>query len=255
MITLILHLYDNTDNPKRSKQNGTEPIYLTRNEHVIELFCGEGRQTIKWLTLAAAGRLKQLRKSTHGRLRIREAYLGIDSDFLVPSSIDTKRSEDLNDLSPLKDPYAKICDVFQDLDHIWINFDERGGTVSRWKTAAYHFDKQTTDSTSAVPESSPRKVEKVEKKAHVSVILPRVYECDAKDYYDTNRLLDKALHADWEQHMKKPKWLERQDKDVFRELNNFYPALVSIFRYFSALGDGALFKVNKNEFNAFIKKM
>ena len=81
MITLILHLYDNTDNPKRSKQNGTEPIYLTRNEHVIELFCGEGRQTIKWLTLAAAGRLKQLRKSTHGRLRIREAYLGIDSDF------------------------------------------------------------------------------------------------------------------------------------------------------------------------------
>ena len=126
--------------------------------------------------------------------------------------------------------------------------------MSRWKTAAYHFDKQTTDSTSAVPEPSPHKVEKVEKKAHVSVILPRVYECDAKDYYDTELLLDKALHADWEQHMKKPKWLERQDKDVFRELNHFYPALVSIFRYFSALGDGGLFKVNKNEFNAFIKK-
>ena len=41
MITLILHLYDNTDNPKRSQQNATEPIYLDRNEHVIELFCGE----------------------------------------------------------------------------------------------------------------------------------------------------------------------------------------------------------------------
>ena len=51
-------------------------------------------------------------------------------------------------------------------------------------------------------------------------------KCDAKDYYDTELLLNKALHADWEQHMKKPKWLERQDKDVFRELNHFYPALV-----------------------------
>ena len=55
MITLILHLYDNTDNPKRSQQNATE--------HVIELFCGEGMQSIKWLTLAAAGRLKHLRKN------------------------------------------------------------------------------------------------------------------------------------------------------------------------------------------------
>ena len=63
MITLILHLYDNTDNPKRSQQNATEPIYLDRNEHVIELFCGEGMQSIKWLTLAAAGRLKHLRKN------------------------------------------------------------------------------------------------------------------------------------------------------------------------------------------------
>ena len=30
MITLILHLYDNTDNPKRSQQNATEPIYLVK---------------------------------------------------------------------------------------------------------------------------------------------------------------------------------------------------------------------------------
>ena len=64
----------------------------------------------------------------------------------------------MNDLSPLNDPYAKICDVFQDLDHIWINFDERGGTVSRWKTkmfsALYHFDKQATDSTPAVSDDS-----------------------------------------------------------------------------------------------------
>ena len=64
LVKVILHLYDNTNNPKRSQQNATEPIYLDRNEHVIELFCGEGMQSIKWLTLAAAGRLKHLRKNT-----------------------------------------------------------------------------------------------------------------------------------------------------------------------------------------------
>ena len=144
MITLILHLYDNTDNPKRSQQNGTEPIYLDRNEHVVELFCGDGLQTIKWLTLTSAHRLKQLRK-THGRLRLREAYLGIDCDFLMPSSIDTKRrgvDENDADILPLKNPYAKIKDVFQDQDHVWINFDERGGAVTKWKRAAYHLNKE-----------------------------------------------------------------------------------------------------------------
>lgn len=62
------------------------------------------------------------------------------------------------------------------------------------------------------------------------------------------------MHADWEQHMKKPKWLSRQDKSVFETMRTFYPALISIFRYYSALGSGALFKVNKNEFNSFLKQ-
>ena len=258
MITLILHLYDNTDNPKRSQQNATEPIYLDRNEHVIELFCGEGMQSIKWLTLAAAGRLKHLRKNTMtGRVRFREAYLGIDSQFLMPSSIDTKRrdAKDDTNLLPLKNPYAKIKDVFEDQDHIWINFDERGGTVTKWKTTAYHLDKELVIPKPQSPkkEESPLKME-AKGPTHLSIILPRVYECDAKDYYDTQILLDKALLADWEQHMKKPKWLERQDKTVFETIRQFYPALISIFRYYSALGGGQLFKTNKNEFNSFLKR-
>ena len=178
MITLILHLYDNTDNPKRSQQNATEPIYLDRNEHVIELFCGEGMQSIKWLTLAAAGRLKHLRKNTMtGRVRFREAYLGIDSQFLMPSSIDTKRrdAKDDTNLLPLKNPYAKIKDVFEDQDHIWINFDERGGTVTKWKTTAYHLDKELV-----IPKpQSPKKEESV---------LDEVISCMSKDWWKKTQL-------------------------------------------------------------------
>ena len=99
-IRLFLHLIDKSDSPNRSAGTHQEPLYDAPNDHTVILHVGKGTQTLKWLALAAQGRLKMLRRR-NGRLRSREIR-GRDVNFLPEKVTTTQRGRHM-------DPYARIC--------------------------------------------------------------------------------------------------------------------------------------------------
>ena len=90
-MTIHLRISDTTFVPKRSLRNGVEAIAkYAKREHNIDQYIGEGEQTFRWLVLAARERLLALYNINKGKLRHREATVGIPGAF-IPNKV---RSED-----------------------------------------------------------------------------------------------------------------------------------------------------------------
>ena len=145
-IKLYLHLIDKSDNPSRSAGTHQEPLFNRPNDYIVALHVGDGRQSLKWLAMAAQGRMKMLRKRS-GRVRAREPILGSPADAL-PEMINMEDDGQTKKIS--SNPYAKVRDIFKSGDHVWIHFDQSGGSITHWKAAAYsgtdgYKDSKTSD--------------------------------------------------------------------------------------------------------------
>ena len=284
-IKLYLHLLDKSDNPSRSIGTHQEPLFNDPNDHTITLHVGEGRQSLKWLAMAAQGRMKMLRKRS-GRVRAREPMLGSQADAL-PEMINMEDDGQTEKIA--SDPYAKIRDLFKSGDHVWIHFDQSGGSITHWKAAAYSgtdgykeskgeddagkaldmpplasialestvngtvprqsYPVSPSEKAAYSPRLSPRRMrtppnaeteENSSSRATVrplSVVQPRPYECDSRDYFDSPECLSKLLSLDWKHHVENPQMIKPLTERAFRELRPFYPALVSLYRYYSCVGD------------------
>lgn len=245
-IRLFLHLIDKSDSPNRSTGTHQEPLYDAPNDHTVILHVGKGTQTLKWLALAAQGRLKMLRRR-NGRLRSREIR-GRDVNFLPEKVTTTQRGRHM-------DPYARICDVFKNEGHVWIEFDESGGNVTHWKEhafkahepgtlakgipleAPYDHDTIASPRLTVRPNSPPQLLSppNASLSQPPSVMTQRAYECDSRSYYDTVDTIMNALLYDWKTHLNQPKHIT-VTQDKWMELEPFYPSLLSIYRYYATAG-------------------
>ena len=122
-IRLFLHLIDKSDSPNRSAGTHQEPLYDAPNDHTVILHVGKGTQTLKWLALAAQGRLKMLRRRTDA-CALAKFVAGTPTS--CPKKSRLRNVEGHGSVRP-------HCDVFKNEGHVWIEFDESGGNVTHWK--------------------------------------------------------------------------------------------------------------------------
>eukprot|EP00945_MAST-04E_sp_MAST-4E-sp1_P002146 g2146.t1 len=229
-IKLYLHLLDKSDNPSRSIGTHQEPLFNDPNDHTITLHVGEGRQSLKWLAMAAQGRMKMLRKRS-GRVRAREPMLGSQADAL-PEMINMEDDGQTEKIA--SDPYAKIRDLFKSGDHVWIHFDQSGGSITHWKAAAYS---GTDGYKESKGEDDAGKALDMPPLASIALESTVNGTCDSRDYFDSPECLSKLLSLDWKHHVENPQMIKPLTERAFRELRPFYPALVSLYRYYSCVGD------------------
>eukprot|EP00949_MAST-11_sp_MAST-11-sp1_P000900 g900.t1 len=246
-ITLHLHLVDGSFRPHRSSLTSMEPIEERKTSVEVELFVGNGSNSLKWLSLVAERRLRLLHKN-QGRIRQRERLLGQQASF-VPSSIDDHEvSTEPNEVS--FDPHATIAETFKDGDHVWITFNQDyKGVITGWERRAFHLGRiHVRESGGKEEEVEEKKSDVVKKVKAPSIFRDRRFECDSKDFFDSAHTLNRAFEVEWKNHIKKPKFVSRQSSALREILRNYYPALFSIFRYYAATGmDGDPFTMQKNE--------
>jgi hypothetical protein len=246
-ISINLHLVDRSFVPNSSSLTRLEPIDPTPQERVLKLCIGIGSQTFRWLALTARARLHQL-YHREGLVRQRERVLGRMGSFL-PTSI---TSEDPETDGEFLEPDTVLNTVVEDGDHLWLNFDQAGGsTMTNWERKAFfnhpHSIVETTpkieDNTQQEKQSRP-----VLRASKPSVFLARKFESDSHDYYDSAELLSRAFQSDWTRWKSKPMFLKKVDADVKRNSFRHYSQLRAVFRFFASSGAGEPFTMSMNEF-------
>lgn len=246
--SIVLHLVDCSFVPNSSSLTRLEPIDSTPHERIVPLCLGTGSQTFRWLALTARERLHQL-YHREGLVRQRESVLGRMGSFLPTSIV----SEDPETDGEFLEPDKILNTVLQSGDHLWLSFDQAGGSsVTSWERKAFFRSKNMATREQKVDDGKVAKKKQdsrsVLRSKFPSIFYSRKLEADSRDYYDTKQLLDRAFRSDWSKWRSKPRFFKRVDAEVKANLYRHYNQLRALFRFFASSGAGDPFTMSMNEF-------
>jgi hypothetical protein len=248
-LSITLHLIDRSFIPNSSSLTRLEPIDPTPQERVIRMCIGDGSQSFRWLALTAKQRLYQCYHQ-EGLIRQREKILGRMGSFL-PTSIS---SEDPETDGEFLGPNMILNTVIENGDHLWLHFDQAGGSsITSWEKEAFfrgtsgqkysEGKKMDNDQLESQVASEP-----VVKPIGTSIFFARKYESDSHDYYDSKELLKRAFKSDWSRWKSKPRFFKNIDQEVKKSLYCHYNNLRAVFRFYASSGGGEPFTISMNEF-------
>ena len=252
---LELHLVDSSFSPLHSSLTAIEPINSRPVQHIIPLSVGRGDQTIKWLTLTAQQRLRQLHQH-HGRVRQREPILGSSASF-IPAGINKSSATSSGEAVDLLDPYSSINECFEDGDEVYILFNQQMGcAITDWGSSAFsrhrfvELNEEEEEVAEEKGEASPLKQAR-----EPSMFFERIFEADSQSNLETRPLMDRAFEADWKFHVKKPRFMKRQPRTIRERVRHYYPAMKAIYTYYAAgSSSGSPFTLNMAEFRTLMSK-
>ena len=253
LMKLILHLIDGSFSPLHSSLTAIEPINARPAQHVLNLPVGRGEQTIKWLTLAAQQRLRQLHQH-HGRVRQREPILGSSAAF-IPCGINKNDNNQPNETT--LDPYAQINECFDDGDDVYIVFNQQMGCeITDWGKSTFYRNRFVEYEDEPVPEvknGEPKPTPLIIRDP--SMFFERIFECDSQSTIETRPLMDRSFEADWKFHVKKPRFMERQPRTIRERMRGYYPRIKAIYSYYAASSsEGSPFTLNMSEMRGLMNK-
>ena len=262
---------DGSFSPTHSSYTGTTPLHTQPPKHVVNLPVGRGEQTIKWLTLAAQQRLKQLHVH-NGRVRQREPVLGSSASYIpqglergtnsrAPSSSNIENNSN-DDPSPQieLDPYAQINECFQDGDIIVMMFNQTMGcSISDWTSSAFYRHRFVEDDNESGKKSETKEGEPTPtptpKIRDPSMFFERIFESDSGSIVETRPLMDRAFESDWRFHVKKPRFMKRQPKTIRERMRKYFPMLKAVYTYYAACSnEGSPFTLNMVEMRTLMTK-
>ena len=191
---LILHLVDASFSPNTSAYTAIQPLHEPK-QHIINLPVGSGDQTIKWLTLAAQQRLKQLHQH-HGRVRQREPILGSSASY-IPQGIQRETSTTAETPpKPALDPYAQINECFQDGDIIYLTFNQQMGcSISDFSSSAFYRHRFVEEEPKEFHDAESKQGEPLPPSPKIrdpSMFFERIFESDSQSTIETRPLMVRA---------------------------------------------------------------
>ena len=211
-MTIHLRISDTTFVPKRSLRNASAIAKHAKREHNIDQYIGEGEQTFRWLVLAARERLLALYNINKGKLRHREATVGIPGAF-IPNKV---RSEDPETDNEMLKGSTILNTVLRNGDTIWIEFNQDGGKVTKWENETfyqthgkdfveerdtYELVEDEDDEPEIADEefynSRTPKVKTVKKERRRSFFLEKAVESKFKAFYETKQTYRRCFKVDW----------------------------------------------------------
>jgi len=250
-MNITLHLIDRSFIPNSSSLTRLEPIDATPLERIFPISIGDGSQTFRWLALTAKQRLHH-RFHREGLIRQRENVLGQMGSFL-PTSI---TSEDPETDGEFLKPDMILNTVVEHGDHLWLNFNQKGGSqITNWEREAFFVGGTQFKDKHAARTNTMDNVERrsdlhrpLMKTDVPSIFYSRKFESDSRDYYDSTKLLNRAFLSDWKRWKNKPQFFDTIDAAMKKNLYRHYNNLRAVFRFYASSGAGDPFTMSMNEF-------
>lgn len=212
---------------------------------VIDVACGDGDKTVKWLATVATQRLS-MDHAPRGRIRQRDTLTLVPyMTALQPSGVETHDE-------PFYDPDAKLTDCFEDGQEVRIIVNPTA-TSSRWSIIAQtHSEGRQWKKQEALDEEARLREAKLrhkEQEEEAKRVAENKAKADAMRARISKQLLSQdqlepAMQKEWEWMNRRglmDTWI-RSDKErdhVFAKLRDNLASLLELFRFYGASTTGA----------------